>query len=163
MNFTNLRYLLFFLIAIFGCSMFSACKYEDNPFISFRTKKARLVNSWQYELVLRNGLDVTTGRVVDSDQEVTIDYSLSSIGFDDQGRFATWIHFVDTLRQYDGDWEFSDDKEEVKLTYDASAVPPTGNSETWKITRLQERHLWLEEQTPEGNNIQYRLVPNISQ
>jgi len=67
----NLRYLL---ILIVGLSTFSACKkYEDNPYIfPMRTKEARVVNSWSYELVLRNGLDVTTGMVTDSEDEITI-------------------------------------------------------------------------------------------
>lgn len=160
----NLGYLLLLII---GLSMFSACKkYEDNPYIfSLRTKEARVVNSWKYELVLRNGLDVTTGVVTDSENEITIDYNKSSIGFDDEGRFATWIHFneVDTLTgknlvQYDGSWEFQSDKEQLLLTYDNPA-PPTGDSEVWNLTRLQHRQLWWVENTDNGNNIEYRLMP----
>ncbi len=160
----NLRY---FLVLIIGLSTFSACKkYEDNPYIfPMRTKEARVVNSWKYELVLRNGLDVTTGIVTDSENEITIDYSKSSIGFDDQGRFATWIHFNepdsltgDNLIQYDGSWEFQSDKEQILLTYDDPA-PPTGETELWNLTRLQHRHLWWIENTDNGNNLEYRLAP----
>jgi len=68
----NLRYLL---ILIIGLSTFSACKkYEDNPYIfPMRTKEARVVNSWNYEFVLRNGLDVTTGMVTKEQLLLTYD------------------------------------------------------------------------------------------
>jgi len=163
----NLRYLL---ILIVGLSTFSACKkYEDNPYIfPMRTKEARVVNSWSYELVLRNGLDVTTGMVTDSEDEITIDYSRSSVGFDDKGRFATWIYFNDpdtltgqNLIQYDGSWEFQSDKEQLLLTYDDPA-PLTGATEIWDLTRLQHRNLWWIKNTADDNHIEYRLTPSIN-
>jgi len=160
----KLKYLLILLV---GLSTFSACrKYEDNSFFfHLRTKEARVVNSWKYELVLRNGLDVTTGIVTDSESEITIDYNKSSVGFDDEGRFATWIHFNepdsltgDNLIQYDGSWEFQSNNDQLLLTYDNPA-PPTGDTEVWNLTRLQHRNLWWVENTDNGNNIEYRLAP----
>lgn len=161
----NLRYLLILLV---GVSTFSACKkYEDNPWIfPMRTKEARVVNSWEYELVLRNGLDVTTGLVTDSEDEKTIDYSKSSIGFDDEGNFSTWVHFneVDTLTgenlvQYDGKWEFQANKEQLKLVYEDNIAPFGIDTVVWDLTRLQHRHLWWKEYTADENNIEYRLQP----
>jgi len=156
------------MIGLFGLGMFSGCKkYECNPYIfPVRTKKARVVNSWKYELVLRNGLDVTTGKVVDSENEITIDYSLSSIGFDKEGRFATWIHFneaidtLDNLVQYDGSWEFQNEKEQLLLTFD-EPYPPTGDTVVWNLTRLQERQLWWIENTGDDNHLEYRLTPTL--
>lgn len=154
----NLRYLL---ILIIGLSTFSACKkYEDNPYIfPLRTKKARVVNSWKYELVLRNGLDVTTNMVTDDNDK--IDYSLSSAGFDDEGRFTIKLFFNDSLTdpnpiQYDGDWEFQSDKEQLLLIYDF----PDMDTAVWDLTRLQHRRLWWKEVTPSGNNVEYRLTPS---
>ncbi len=141
---------------------FSSCrKYECNPYIfPLRTKKARVVNSWNYDLVLRNGLDVTTGNVTANTGEATIDYSLSKIGFDNQDRFATWIYFndLDTLKQYDGSWEFQDKKEKVILKFD-EPFPPSGQFQEWNLIRLQERNLWWTEDTEENNHLEYRLTP----
>jgi len=161
----NLKYLL---VLIVGLSSFSACKkYEDNPLIfPIRTKKARLVNSWEYQLVLRNGLNVTTGLVTDSEDEQTVDFSKSSIGFDDQGNFSTWVHFneIDTLTgsnlvQYDGKWEFQSDKEQLRLVYEDNIAPLGVDTVVWDLTRLQHRHLWWKEVTADGNNVEYRLSP----
>lgn len=168
MNYTNLRYLLILIIGLSAFGMFSGCrKYECNPYIfPVRTKKARVVNSWKYELVLRNGLDVTTGKVMDSENEITIDYSLSRIGFDDKGRFSTWIYFndpidtLDNLVQYDGSWKFQNNKEELRLTFD-EPYPPTGDTAIWNLTRLQERQLWWVEDSNDDNHLEYRLVPTL--
>jgi len=161
----NLKYLL---ILIIGLSTFSACKkYECNPLIfPLRTKKARVVNSWKYEIVLRNGLDVTTGMVTDSEDEETIDYSQSRIGFDDEGHFSTWVYFndIDTttgtnLIQYDGKWSFVSKKERLKLIYEDGIAPFGIDTVWWNLTRLQHRHLWWVENTDDDNNIEYRLTP----
>jgi|GEM_PF-677967 len=162
----NLRYLLLLII---GLSTFSACKkYEDNPYIfPLRTKEARVVNSWKYELVTRNGLDVTTGLVADSEDEKTVDYSKSRIGFDEDGHFTTWLHFNEpdtageNLLQYDGKWEFVSDKEQLKLVFEDGIIPLNLSTDTifWNLTRLQHRHLWWGETTTDDNNIEYRLIP----
>ena len=163
----NIRPNALFILAVLALSTLASCsKYEDNSwFFHLRDKEKRVVNSWDYELVLRNGLDVTTGSVLDSEDEITIDYSQSSIGFDDDGRFATWIYFneidsVSNLIQYDGSWEFANDKEVIILTFD-EPVPPTGGMQTWNLSRLQENSLWWIENTDDDNHIEYRLTPNL--
>ena len=126
-------------------------KYEDGPFITLRSKKARVVNSWNYDLVLRNGLDVTGGS-----PGFSVDYSKSSIGFDDNGRFSVIEHYADTLVapvQYDGSWSFQDDKSQIALNYD------NGTIRTWTIARLCEVSFWVEEDIS-GNIIQYQLKPS---
>ncbi len=150
-------------VALIIILAFSSCKkYECNPLIfPVRTKKARVVNSWNYELVLRNGLDVTTGNVTANTGESTIDYSLSRIGFDDQDRFSTWIYFndLDTLKQYDGSWEFQDKREKVVLKFD-EPYPPVGQVQEWNLIRLQENRLWWTEVIDDINNLEYRLTPS---
>jgi len=154
----NLRYLL---ILIVGLSTFSACKkYECNPLIfPLRTKKARVVNSWKYEIVLRNQLDVTAGMVKANGYE--IDYTRSSVGLHDEGRFTmkTFFKHLDTTHQYDGSWKFQSDKEKLLLTYDNPDTLLTNGMEVWDLTRLQHRHLWWVENSGGDNIIEYRLTP----
>jgi len=152
------RFNLFLVISFLACSLLiTSCKYDEGPFMSFRSKQARVVNSWAYNLVLHNGLDVTAGS-----SELSIDYTQSSIGFNDDGRFSTIISNIDMdstviSTQYNGSWTFLDKKKEIELIYD-SPFPPTGEKKTLFITQLRERVFWLEE--VQGNNlVEYRLKP----
>lgn len=135
----------------------SACKYDDGPLISVRSKKARVVNSWAYDLVLHNGLDVTGGS-----SELSVDYTQSSIGFNKDGRFSTIISEIGAdstivSTQYDGSWFFKEKKKEIELIFD-SPFPPSGETKNLVITRLKEKDLWLEEVQAE-NLVEYRLKP----
>ncbi len=126
----------------------SCSKYEEGPVISFRGKTERLVNSWGYLLVLRNGNNITFGNV-----DGTINYAASSIGFEDGGRFTS-INYNDSLFvQEDGNWTFESKKEAVLLDYD------NGNQRVLSIIKLKEKEVWLEE-TFDDNIIQYQLFPN---
>ncbi|MEM7101748.1 MAG: hypothetical protein AAF502_01380 [Bacteroidota bacterium] len=142
------------LIFLPGCK-----KYPNGPWFTLRGKEARVVNSWCYELVLRNGLDVTEGL-----PELSIVYSKSSIGFNDDGRFSTIIHYSDSINfpaeRYDGNWAFINNEEEILLDYDAP-TPMAGDSQIWVITKLREKELWAEEDF--GSNLyEYRLFPSDS-
>lgn len=150
----NFLLALFFLVVAL---LVSSCKYDDGPIISFRGKEARVVNSWAYDLVLHNGLDVTAGS-----SELSIDYTQSSIGFNKDGRFSTIISEIGSdstviSTQYNGFWSFTEKKKDVELLFD-SPFPPSGETKTLVITQLREKTLWLEE--VQGINlVEYRLKP----
>jgi len=140
-----------YLIAVLSFALiFGSCsKYEDGPFISFRSKQERLINTWAYTLVLRNGANVTFGAV-----DGSINYAASEIGFNDEMRFSD-IFYLDSLyTQRDGDWVFNDKKKEVHLTYDDN-----GETRTFRITRLKEKDLHFEEDF-DNNLYEYELLPN---
>ena len=145
--------LAFLIVALLVCG----CKYDDGPFISLRSKEARVVNSWAYDLVLHNGLDVTSGS-----SELSVDYTQSSIGFNNDGRFSTIISEIGAdstivSLQYDGSWFFQDKKKMIELVFD-SPFPPSGETKSLFITQLREKVLWLEE--VQGINlVEYRLTP----
>jgi hypothetical protein len=42
-------------VSVTGCG-----KYEEGPSVSLRTKKARVVGTWEIEKVMENGVDITT-------------------------------------------------------------------------------------------------------
>ena len=144
-------FLLLVMATSFGCR-----KYENGPWFTLRSKEGRVINSWKYELVLRNGLDVTAGQ-----PELSIVYSESTIGFNDNKRFSTIITYSDTLnfppQRHDGTWAFSDNHEDLILTYDLPG-PLAGDTQTWVITKLREHQLWAEESF-DNNLYEYRLIP----
>jgi len=140
-----------FLIAIISISFIvSGCnKYEDGPLLSLRSKQERLINTWAYNLVLRNGANVTFGTV-----DGAINYAASEIGFNDENRFSDIFYQDSIYVQRDGSWIFNDKKKEVHLTYDDN-----GEMRTLRINRLKEKDLHLEEDF-DNNLYEYELLPN---
>lgn len=118
--------------------------------VSLRTKEARVINSWAYDLALRNGLNVTTALVSDE-----INYVNSSIGFDDNGLFSLIEDVNSDLTVYDGTWLFSDKKESILITYTDASIAPR----ELLIKKLAHKRLWLEE-VIDDEIYQYEMVPN---
>ena len=115
----NTKNYLFLSIAVIISLAITSCgKYEDGPGFSLLTKTARMTNKWELKSV--NGQTNTGGEVV-WDLKKGGDVSFS---FD--GATVT------------GSWEFSSDKEDLILEAD-------GDASTWKIRRLTNKELWLEE------------------
>lgn len=129
----------------------SCSKYDDGPTVSLFSREDRVTNSWVYSKTYRNGLDITLGEQTNSQQ-----YSESTIGFADDGRFS----FVDVYRDSltirgDGFWEFIEDDEKLQLTYDDS-----GLVRILKINRLERSFLWLEENLGNNNTLILQLSSN---
>lgn len=116
---------LLMMAAIF---ILPACnKYEDGPSISSRTKKARLVGNWQLEELEIDGTDFTA------------DINRWELEFKKDGTFEQSIQ-VDGFgsSNVEGEWEFSNDKTEVEITYD------DGTKADLNITRLKNKELWFD-------------------
>ncbi len=123
----KLTSVLFAAMLIFGTS---CGKYPDGPSISFRTKKARLVNTWK----------VT--EATDADDDITENTAGETLTIDKDGK---WKRAGETkngpVQEFTGTWELSNDKDILILTYDdATIVIP----QQWKINRLKNDELWLE-------------------
>jgi len=133
---------LIVLLTLFSCS-----KYEDGPLISFKSKSNRLINSWMYVTVLRNGNNIT---FVDTVQN----YPASSIGFNDDNRF-TQIDFTNQENvTLDGDWKFSQKKDSLILNYDDLAI-----ERRLLIARLKSNSFQFEELI-DNNLFEYDCFPN---
>ncbi len=117
----NTKNYLFLSIAVIISLAITSCgKYEDGPGFSLLTKTARMTNTWELKSV--DGETISAGLTVlefKKDGEATFSY----------GGFGTET----------GTWEFSDDKEDLLLDFD-------GYIETFKIRRLTNKELWLEEE-----------------
>jgi hypothetical protein len=124
--------LLFAAAILFGAT--SCNKYEDGPSLSLRTKKARLVNTWELTEAVDGSTDIT-----DFSKGITLtiekDDSFSYGGETPQGAKA----------EGKGTWEFSDDKTVLILTIDGQVIP-----DKWTITRLKNDELWLKKTQSSG-------------
>jgi hypothetical protein len=127
---TLLRAFAFLLWALAA----SACvKYEDGPWMSLRSKTARVANTWDADFVFRNQLDET------------IDYELYQLDFTKEGRLTWRIQpRGGTLAEIGAAWELASVNEQIKITFDAKD-PLTGETRLLyaDIRRLKENEMWL--------------------
>jgi len=126
--------------AIFGL-LFSSCgKYEDGPGISFRSKKARLVNTWRPDRVFdENGQE----RAADND-DLTIDIH-------NNGDYTAYNSSVSQT----GKWSFINDFESVKFVYSETVLGTTiVNENAVVILRLTNTEWWIRQD--DGSKIYYK-------
>jgi len=109
-------------------AVISSCnKYEDGPKFTLMTKKARLTGDWtvkEYEDENGNVVTVNNG-----------DY----VSFEKDGDYKATVDNI----TYSGTWDFSDDKEDLKITYTYGS---TAISTSYEIRRLTNKELWIEDE-----------------
>jgi len=120
-------YLLIFPIVVF----MSSCIYEDGPKMSFRSKKARAVNSWFIDKAYEAGVDKT-----DAYKTAFVNYQLE-LKNDDNYRLSykayNILDYVET-----GTWTLSDDK-----LYILFKPANTNQENKSKILRLKNHEAWV--------------------
>jgi hypothetical protein len=137
--------LTFVLMDAAGCS-----KYPDGPALSLLPKKWRLDENWKKTKVIRNGTDVTTQALANTQSEsfkINRDGSFSySTSFNSGGSY-----------DYSGTWSFSTDKTVLYFSY------VFGNSyanDVFLILRLKEDDMWLRSIDQAGDVYEYHYIPN---
>lgn len=120
------KHLLILIIGASVAAAFPSCKkYEDGPRLSMHTKKARIANVWQFDKVIAsNGSTITSL------------YDGMTVEFKKDGKY------VETQNNYSatGTWELVEDKEKIKITYDAGHTDPSELT----IRRLTNKEFWFE-------------------
>lgn len=113
-----------FLFAGLTCTSLSRCKkYEEGPAISFRSKTARVANTWKVESYTVNGVDRTS----------TLNNINYTETYDKDGNYS----YSSTLGSGSGKWEFQSGKEQIKR----SGVSGQ-SSETLIILKLKQKEFW---------------------
>lgn len=111
--------------------VFSACsKYEEGPAFSLLTKKARITGEWQVDEVIVNGTALTE-----------LDDYAGTMTFEKDGTGS----YSNAGVTSETEWEFSDDKEAVKVKMKFLGVW-TDWTET-EILRLTNSEFWTTETT----------------
>ena len=114
----NTKNYLFLSIAVIISLAITSCgKYEDGPGFSLLSKTARMTNKWELKSV--DGETIPAGEIV---LDLKKDGSMS---INEDGYII------------DGSWEFSSDKEDLRLSI-------FGDEVDLKIRRLTNKELWLE-------------------
>ena len=112
------NYLFLSIAVIISLAITSCGKYEDGPGFSLLSKTARMTNKWELKSV--DGESIPAGEAV-LDLKKDGSFSINEDGY-----------------IIDGSWEFSNDKEDLRLTI-------FGEGTDFKIRRLTNKELWLEE------------------
>ncbi len=122
-------------LSIILAAGFTSCKkYEDGPAISFRSKKARVVNTWRYTFYQENSENRTDLHQQDrlnlaADGSVTYSWQVTSAS----GKTEYY--------QNRGNWEFWENNEKLRLKMpDASG---TIQATDYTITQLRENYMDL--------------------
>ena len=110
-------YLFLSIAVIISLAITSCGKYEDGPGFSLLSKTARMTNKWELKSV--DGETIPAGEAV---LDLKKDGSMS---INEDGYII------------DGSWEFSSDKEDLRLSI-------FGDEVDLKIRRLTNKELWLE-------------------
>ncbi len=115
------KFITLSLIAFLAVGITSSCKYEEGPFISLRSKKERVVNTWQIEKIIEDDGDEKSG-----DDVPDTEYTYS----DDD------TYKVDGNKR--GKWKFTNSQEEININFNYPR--PAKN---WTILKLKEKEMWL--------------------
>lgn len=121
----KLNYSGLFLIAFTALLMVipvSCSKYQDGPFMSFRSKSKRLAGTWKYYAIV----------YLDQNISVTDNLPETRYTYTEDGNLYTSAG--DT-----GTWEFGDGVD-LNLTLHRN---PTDSLRTFEILRLANKELWL--------------------
>jgi len=128
---------------------FAACKYEDGPAISLRSKYQRLEGDWQIENLKIDGID-STQRYLDSCNCKLWFLKIHDYGWGD----GQLIRLIDCKLAiitlvFEGYWKFSNNKKilHVWLNMNGSwyqGIGPIGCIDSdWKILRLTKTEFWF--------------------
>ncbi len=109
----------------------SGCgKYEEGPELSLMSKKARVTGEWE-----------VTKMLGDDGEEYDMGNMDMTWTFEKDGSFASAMTFeydgVSLTNDEKGEWEFSEDKEELDIEID-------GDVESFEILRLSNKEMFLE-------------------
>jgi hypothetical protein len=114
-------------VGLSGCG-----KYEDGPNFSLLTKKQRLTGDWEVERWVPYGSSnmIGNGLNIDIEFDKDGDFDLRIV----ETVYSNYGGYYSQALQYKGEWEFSSDKEEIELDFDA-------NMPDWdiEITRLTNK------------------------
>jgi hypothetical protein len=139
------------LLSLVLILFFISCKkYEEGPALSFRSKNARLENSWKYEKILLNA----------DEQVITEEDKKFKLRFDKEGLAIKEIYNASGAASYVGDYTFNDHKEKLQTTFDYSYFGnPVHEVIEYTILKLKNKELWLEEIKASGDTCEYHFIP----
>lgn len=118
----------------------TACKkYEEGPLISLRSKKERVSNTWKVDRYFEDGNE--------KDSPYPDDHTLK---LDKDGNAKENNPIAIIGGDWEGEWEFRSDKEEIYLENDNG-----DEIYHWEILRLKEDEFWVAKEDDNNDKIYF--------
>jgi len=134
------KLILSFIVLLF---VLTSCYYEDGPFYSLRTRKQRLAQTWRYDRVRINNLDITNNF---ADYTLTFtkenDVTWHTLSKDDSG--------IDSIYISSGRWEFDAPNYRKLDLFFIDSTTHQMSGQSWEIHRLTKKQLWLYSKTSDA-------------
>lgn len=133
------------LVTLGWILLISSCKkYEDGPFMSLRSKTARVINTWVIESATRNNVAITSEYeaytlYLEKDSKANLQYKIDDFG-------------LDLILSASGTWALEEAKENLRLNFENDDF-----DRYYQILRLKENELWLREIGYNGDEL--HLIP----
>lgn len=140
------KYTLIIALASF-CALLtiSSCKkYEEGPYLSFKSREDRISNTWGIDRIYKNDEELTVT------QQEGWKWTFSKNGTISRRFFFMGIHYI-----ANGTWSLESDDEEIHITLTS---PLYDEDSIWVITKLMEDKLWVK-YSDNGDNYELRLTP----
>ena len=132
-----MRYIISLILIV--VILTSCKKYPEGPFISFRSRDTRVVNSWGVEKALVNNV------------ENTPIYSKYTYDFNQDATYSEFNGFLPLT----GNWAFTDDEDSIIVKYNNN----TQILHRFKILKLKNSSIWLLE-TRNSSSYEWHLKTN---
>ena len=102
-----MRFPAYLTIALLAAILFSGCKrYEDGPVISFKSRDARVENTWKAAVFSRNDLD-------ELDEYEYMNVTVTG----DQFLIQAKLNGDDSVYTFDATWELASLDRQIKTTF----------------------------------------------
>ena len=133
----------FFVVCISVFALTTCKKYEEGPFVSFRSAEERVANDWRIEKYYDDGVEQSL-----SDEDKNTKYT-----FTKDGKLTIIVPSQLGNLTINGNWYFTDSKKKLVM-----AINFLGNTETYtyKILKLKENEMWLKD---EEENDEIHFIP----
>ncbi len=134
---------IYFSLFVIIISLTACKKYEESPWLSFRTAEARICGKWTVENYYENGAD----RFKDFEGEPLYcsQYEFTDVNHASESIYTTVISGCKGPVQ-SGWWLLNDKNQKLSLTlrlYDNPQHPLETHS-VWRILRLTKKEFWIE-------------------
>jgi hypothetical protein len=133
--------------------LFSECKkYPEGPYISLRSKKERIANTWKLSKYLEDGVDLTS----------TFNSTFTQFAFytTKDGNYTITRQYYSIITTTEsGTWSLSSNKKDFNLNPSSISAGTLPSTSTWQILKLYEKDFWLRSFDSNGKTIEYHLIP----
>ena len=143
----------FAIITVLLLSLFSCKKYPEGPSLTIRSKEGRVDNKWKIDKWIIGGVDSVMYYAAEGTFiELTKDGKVTATQIQAYGGQTL-------TTTYTGEWQFSDNKEELAWIITDNWGNPADTS-VFNILKLKHKEFWIEDEDDDPNKTSVlQLIP----